>query len=223
MVQQVETGPLERGETMRSKAAETLRELLVDGTLVPGTRVNEVVLAKTLAISRGPLREAIQQLAGEGLLNMSEGRGARVPVFGRDEVDAIYVVREALEGMAARLAAMDGPSAGARLLEILRKTGDVIERGDGGSYPLAVDLDIHSAIVEMSGNQILINRSRELVLQLRLVRAKSGHSKTRANQAFLEHQRVVEAIGAGDGDASEALMREHIREARMSAMASVQL
>src|SRR4051794_27841584 len=95
---------LAREDTFVNRTEEVLRERILDGTIRPGERLNEVTLAAALGISRGPLREAIQRLTSEGLLTVISHRGAFVRTFSRAEVVELYELRAALELHAVRLA-----------------------------------------------------------------------------------------------------------------------
>ena len=95
--------PLEN-RTLREQALDHLREEILSSRLEPGTELSEVALARSLGISRGPLREALGQLAAEGLVTMVPRRGAVVTRLTRREFLDAYQVREALESLALRLA-----------------------------------------------------------------------------------------------------------------------
>ena len=96
--------PLARS-TLPQAAAERLRALIVEGTLAPGTRLNERELSEQLGVSRTPLREAFRLLASEGLLDQLPNRGVQVAALSRDDVRQAFEVMAALEGLAGELAA----------------------------------------------------------------------------------------------------------------------
>ena len=84
---------LTRDGTFSRRTEVVIRDMILDGTIPPGERLNEVALASALGISRGPLREAIQRLAGEGLLTVISHRGAFVRTFEAREIDELYDMR----------------------------------------------------------------------------------------------------------------------------------
>ena len=91
--------------SLRDEAVQALRTMIVDGTLAAGTRINEAELAATLGISRGPLREAIQRVGAEGLIQFRRNRGAFVRELALGDIRDMYEARLVIEGMAARWAA----------------------------------------------------------------------------------------------------------------------
>src|SRR5579863_4831378 len=99
----ISTAKLEN-RTLRQQVADHLREEILSSRLAPGTELGEVALARSLGISRGPLREALGQLAAEGLVTMIPRRGAVVTRLTRSEFIDAYQVREALESLAMKLA-----------------------------------------------------------------------------------------------------------------------
>ncbi|WGS18068.1 GntR family transcriptional regulator [Bradyrhizobium sp. ISRA463] len=118
---------LEPGPTLTQSRllAERLRQSLLDGAFAPGTRLNEVHLARTMSVSRTPLRAALQTLAGEGLLHHTPNRGFTVPEQSLSAMIDAYEMRALAEGLAARLAAERGISEAARLrLEAALAAGD---------------------------------------------------------------------------------------------------
>lgn len=209
---------------VRSLANEVVDRVvaaIISGEFEPGQRISESLLARQLGISRGPVREALNQL--EGKLVQREPRfGARIINFDRDALEELFFLREALEGMAARLAAQRAPKDWGQKTELmLRRHGDDIRNGGGRSYAQrGDDEDFHLSIVRAAGcsriERILLS---EVNYQLRIARLKSSMREGRAEEALREHLDIAEAIRAGDPDAAEAVMRRHIASARRSALA----
>ena len=110
--------------TFASMVGERIRSNIIDGTLPPGSQLNEVELASSFGVSRGPVREALQRLIQEGLLRSEPHRGVFVPVMTDEDIDDVYLAREALETAAVRRIARMGWSASAF------KALDSIVRGD---------------------------------------------------------------------------------------------
>src|ERR1700754_5285926 len=119
--------------TLSGELAERIRQDLLDGVLAPGSRINEVSLSRELAVSRTPLRAALQMLAGEGLLTYTPNRGFTVRAFPLSEIVDAYEMRALAEGLAARLAAERGRSDEARMkIEEALARGDQILAGESG-------------------------------------------------------------------------------------------
>lgn len=203
-------GPLERrAQTFSGRSVAVLRDMVLSGLLSPGQRLNEVELARALEISRGPLREAIQRLASEGLLTIVSHRGAYVRTFDAGELRDLYELRVALETHAVRLAAErltadDVADVGG----LLDETREVLAAADDRAYP--EELDFHQRIVALTGNQALLGATVEVLRQIHLARSRSGQQPRRARDAYDEHRAVVDHVAAGDGEAAARLMRAHL-------------
>ncbi len=96
--------------TLASMVGERIRASILDGDVVPGTQLNEVELAASFGVSRGPVREAIQRLIQEGLLRSEPHRGVFLPLLTTADIEDIFLTREALESTALRN--ITGTSAG---------------------------------------------------------------------------------------------------------------
>lgn len=189
-----------------------LREKILSGEYEPGERVNEIKLAETLKISRSPVREALQTLAGEGLVRTVSGRGAYVATFDVPTVGHLSEVRSALECAAANLAAQRASEQDLDQLELfLVRTKDAL--GDTG-LPYPRDLDFHQQILKLSGNPKLVETARGIALQLQLARARSGEQPARAQHAYEEHYRIYQALRDRDAAAAAAAMGDHLAAAR---------
>lgn len=206
-------GPPEEGLTVLSRdslgaqVARWLRDRIVTGELEPGERVNEVTLATQLEVSRGPIREALQQLASEGLVELRPKRGAYVRTFDRDQLVNLYAVRIVLEMLAARLAAARRTDT---QLAALRSSIAKASEGVAAEAHYPFELDLHRLIVDAAGNPELSRFLSLVNQQIRLGRARSGWEPQRAPSAVKEHVAIVDAVAAGDPDAAAAAMQAHL-------------
>ena len=200
-------------KTLSEQVFNELKDAIIAGDLEQGSKITEDRLAKQYGISRGPLREAIRRLESIRLLVRVPHAGMRVVVLTSEIMEEIYTVREALEGMSARLAAQrmsdDDISS---LSELLDKHQNSIDKSQGKHYfQREGDLDFHFRIAKASHNQWLIDLlSSELYQLLRMCRQRSGQTPARPLQALQEHRRIVEAIQMRDPELAELLMRRHI-------------
>ncbi len=206
--------------SLTERLHEQLRKEIVEGLIPAGSKLSEPELARRFGISRGPLREVIRRLEAGHLVELKANVGARVVALSPDQLLEIYVVREALEGMAARLAAARmTPREVADLRSLLDGHEHRVEHltgQDGWAYfQKEGDLDFHFRIVKGSGNQRLCRLlCNDLYHLVRMYRYQFGMSSPRAKPAFSEHLQIVDAIEAGDGEQAEMLMRFHIRASR---------
>ncbi|MDE2405085.1 MAG: GntR family transcriptional regulator [Sphingomonadales bacterium] len=204
--------------------AERIEAAIVSGTLEPGSRISEQALAAQLGVSRGPLREAIRRLEGRKLLTRTTNIGVRVAALSLKDLHEILLVREALEGMAAGLAATamsDGEIAALRKLVESHGRQKALAEGKG-YYQESHDEDFHVRIVTGSGNARLAEMlTGDLYYLLRVYRYRSSTKPGRAKAALDEHMAVVAAIAARDPATAEAAMRTHLRNARANLEAQI--
>ena len=178
-------------------------------------------IAAEPAVSRGPLREAMQRLARDGLVRIESHRGAFVRVLDADEVRALFEVRVSLERTAAALAAeRAGHDEIAALRELIASSRGAVEGAAEPHYPER--LDLHHLIVRSTRNPALIRYLQLVNQELKLVRARSGFQTTRAPEALDEHVRIVDAIEARDPHAAREAMAVHLQSALSSTLGLLQ-
>ncbi|WP_319536918.1 GntR family transcriptional regulator [uncultured Vibrio sp.] len=207
----------EKEHTKSETLTESLIEAIVNGDVTPGSKISEPELARKYQVSRGPLREALMRLEGLGLIERIPHVGARVITFSPEKLIELYSVREALEGMAARLAARHITQEELLSLEMLLSTHSKhIDQVEGSSYfHQHGDFDFHYRIIQASRNSKLITLlCDELYHLLRMYRYQSPRSQSRPNEALNEHKYILEAIRNRDEELAEMLMRRHISGSR---------
>ncbi|CAM3098456.1 GntR family transcriptional regulator [Vibrio neptunius] len=213
----MKTKTTEKENTKSESLTEILIEAIVEGDLEPGSKISEPELAKRFEVSRGPLREAIMRLEGLGLIERIPHVGARVITFSPEKLVEIYAVREALEGMAARLAARYISREELLSLELLlAKHSKHIDEVAGASYfHQEGDFDFHYRIIQASRNSKLIALlCDELYHLLRMYRYQSPRAQSRPKEALNEHKFILQAIRNRDEELAEMLMRRHISGSR---------
>lgn len=198
----------QRPRSVREAAYNHLREAILGGRLVPGERISEPGLAESLGISRTPVREALQRLSQEGLVELVPAKGARVRVLSREEVREVYEVRALLEAEAARLAAQHAtPDELSRLAGLL----EALDRIPRDQYPeqMQVDFEFHTRLVEAAHHRTLARIYGDLRSSLALVRAfqqtLSQHPKTRE-----QHQKILHALFRRDPSEAARAAQEHV-------------
>ena len=188
--------------------AERLRDDILRGALRPGERINEADVSARYGVSRTPVREAIRQLARDGLVDVQPYRGASVVKLGRDEIRDIFEAREAIEGMAARLATQR--MSDTRRLEILSEL-QAHRRAIEGGRDVRPPIDLHAVLLEESKNPLLSATMERFTSLLATLRAESVRVKARRERSSREHLATAERIAEGDADGAEAAIRAHIR------------
>ncbi|EAR61817.1 transcriptional regulator, GntR family protein [Neptuniibacter caesariensis] len=203
--------------TLADRVCEQIVNAIVIGEIPPGQKISEPELARTYGISRGPLREAMRRLEALRLVERKPHVGARVVNLSAKELVEIYRVREALEGMACRLAAENMPQDEIDSLRaLLNEHEESIEQLDGRSYfQKEGDLDFHYRIVHGSKNSKLLEfLGGDLYHLVRMYRYQFSVSSSRPKRALKEHRQIIDAIEARDPELAEMLMRRHIGSAR---------
>lgn len=207
---------------LHEEAVDRLRDLIVQGELQPGERLNERVLCDKLGISRTPLREAIKLLATEGLVALLPNRGAIVAGLDTARLAETLQVMGALEGLAGELACRHAPAE--RIAEIRSLHEEMLEmhrRGDLAGY-FRHNQAIHMKIVEASGNAVLANTYRQLNVNVRRARYMANLSRERWDAAVREHEAILAALEARDVRALKRLLRDHLANKLASVMTGLE-
>jgi DNA-binding GntR family transcriptional regulator len=201
-----------RGRTTEA-VSDALREAILEGVLPPSTWLREDELAATFGVSRTPVREALRRLADEGLAVKTAHHGTVVAPLSMEDILALYVVREDLEGLAARLAAVRCPP---ETLARLRSVHDEMEqsaaREDAPSL-VRQNLVFHRLLREAAGNSYLERFLTQVEHAVRRV-PSSFTRPGRPAGVVAEHAAVLKAIEAGDGEGAERAARQHMHNAR---------
>lgn len=205
--------PLKR-RGMAQDVADRIRDAILAGEIEPGTRLNEVEMAASLSVSRGPVRDAIILLRQEGLLQGDWHRGSRVTVFTHKDLEEIYSLRYVIELLAVQRL-IEGRTD--RDLEILQARAEDIERiaakGDRGEM-LQADIAFHDAIYACAGHdrleQVWLGLRSQIALLL--LNRQQGHDDYRA-RIGPEHWEMFRVIRDQDTAKAEGLVQDHIQTA----------
>lgn len=197
--------------TAADKTFIQLRTDIVEGEIASGSKLSEQELSTKYSVSRAVIREAINRLESCHLVERKANVGARVVDITREGLSELYDVREALEGMAARLAATHmSDDEIADLKQLLNTHLQTVKNGDT-YYQEAGDVDFHYRIIQGSKNShlisVLIDSNYHLI---RMYRVQLGMAGPRVTTAFDEHKHIVQAISNRDAELAEMLMRRHI-------------
>jgi DNA-binding GntR family transcriptional regulator len=201
--------------SLADRAYDLFREGLRTGTFRPGQRLLETELAEQLGMSRTPVREAIRRLQSEGLIAHLPARGLCVATYDAAQVDELYVMREALEGTAARLAAQHAGKPEITLLQRMLEQ----EAGLSGEAAAEHNRRFHRALHQAAHNRYLLRSLSAISDALLLLGPTTLETPGRAAAARAEHARIVAAIAARDSAAAEAAARAHIAAAHEARLA----
>jgi DNA-binding GntR family transcriptional regulator len=193
---------------MSQEISVLIRQAIIDGTLVPGQRIVESKLATDLAVSLTPVREAVRQLVGEGILTIEPNRGPSVRILNEEDAFELYSLRAMLEALAIRQAVSRPEAERAAISGIFQEMVDSVANEEVPSL-LAHSTRIHEGIVALSKHERLISMYRSLLLQISVLNRVTGERSTKQHEVDW-HRPVVEALLGNDPDRAEAVMREHI-------------
>lgn len=198
---------------------DSLRDAIWEGRFARGARVREEDVAKTLGVSRTPVREALQRLQQRGLLENRPGRGLTVAELSKRQVLELYAMREILEGSAARFAAEQASRADIEILDHLQR--DLSQAPDEPLTLVKLNRRFHLAIYEAAHNDYLLQALDSLHDSMALLNSATFRAPNLRQESDAEHRGIVEAIARRDPDAAETLAREHIRRAQRTRFATL--
>ena len=211
---QITSGPTRRQDlsfkSRHGDIAERLRLLILDGSFEPGRHISEKELTERFNVSRTPVREALKGLASEGLIRLTPNRGAFVTEVSAGDLDETFQVMGALEALAGELAARnmsDHDIAHLATLHAAMMTHYAARRL--GPY-FVLNQQIHNAILEGAGNFVLVDQYRQLAARMRLVRFRATMSEARWAQAVSDHEEILAALKARDGQRLSRILRSHL-------------
>ncbi len=202
-------GRPQRVASRGTDAIARIRAALVDGSLAPGERIRETDLAQRFGMSRTPVREAIHRLRVKGLISHQDG-ALVITRLSRRQIDEIYAMRETLEGMAARLAAINAKPQDIEDLSILISSEATAVSAHGRAR---INTKFHSLLAVLADNAYLSLAIEDLSDTLTLLGLTTLLDETRFAEARSEHESIVAAIAAGDAEAAEARIRFHLQGA----------
>ena len=196
--------------TLPASLAEQLRQLITEGELPAGARLNERALGDRLGVSRTPLREAFRLLAAEGLIEHTPNRGAQVVKLSEQDIRDSFEVMSGLEALSGELACRRITAD--ELAEIRALTFEMLAshaRQDLPSY-YRLNRAIHDRINRAARNRLLTQVYATLNLRIQNLRFRSNFDRDKWNKAAREHTEMVDALEARDGAGLAAILRAHL-------------
>lgn len=196
---------------MAKDAYTLILEAIEGGVYKPGDRLVESELADRFGVSRTPVREALQRLETQAMLTR-DGRSLIVASLDHNQLAELYVVRTELEGLAARLAARHATDEEVRVLRLMVAEDRALLGGDPRALSRA-NKRFHKQIHLASHNRFLVQQLDLVHRSMALMTNTSFAAEGRDGPALTEHDRIVAAIEARDGEAAHAALRAHISKA----------
>jgi DNA-binding GntR family transcriptional regulator len=197
--------------SMPDEVANTLREVILDGDIQPGTWLREAEVARELKVSRTPVRDAFRILASEGLVTINANQGAVVSAMSSDDVLELYVMRATLEGLAARLAARRAPQQCfeefAKLIPEMKRAGEKKQYAELSR----LNFQFHTIVRDAAGNRYLERALEQVQTAARRFPDPTLGLPGRVEESIDEHVTLADAISTGDADEAERLAVEHMK------------
>ncbi|KPC81887.1 GntR family transcriptional regulator [Streptomyces sp. NRRL S-4] len=198
------------GRTGRSAVSSGIREALAAGDMVPGQRLVEQELSEVFRATRSSVREALQDLAAEGLVELIPRRGARVRVVSVEEAIQITECRALLEGLCARRAAeYASKEVRQELKDIGSAMGRAVAEGDPDAYSV-LNRRLHESIGEVSDQKVAQALLERMNGQMVRYQFRLALRPGRPAQSLPQHLAIIDAVVAGDPEAAEAAARAHV-------------
>jgi len=199
---------------LHGQVTQRLRQMLVEGHIAPGAKLNERELCEELNVSRTPLREAIKTLAAEGLVELLPNRGAIAVELGEADILNTFEVMAGLEGLSGELAAQRiGAEALAEIKALHFEMKAAYMRRDLSNY-YRLNAAIHRAINTAAGNPVLTATYNQVNARLQALRFRSNQDGEKWQRAMEEHDRMVDALERRDSAALRAELVAHLGHKR---------
>ena len=195
---------------LSQKVYWALKTEIIKGSLKPGTKLSEGKIAKQLGVSRTPIRETLMQLAAEGFVKMNPNQAVVVSNASLEDVQEVLQIRGVLEGLAARLATKTINEEEIKELEKYQKRMEHYTNKDDVLAFSEMDAEFHELILNICGNNRLIQIRKNLSEQAHRYRIRSLSVPGRLKYSLKEHQEIIEALKRKDAEQADRLSQKHI-------------
>ena len=201
---------IEGYELLSQKVYRILKTEIVKRYLKPGTKLLEVKIAKQMGVSRTPIREAIRELAAEGFVKIIPNQGVIVSIASIEDTQEVLQIRSVLEGLAARLATKVINGEEIKELEKYIEQMEYYANKDNALAFSKMDVKFHELILNICGNNRLIQIRKNLSDQAHRYRIRSLSIPGRLKHSLKEHQEIVKALKRKDSEQAGRLSQKHI-------------
>lgn len=200
-----------RNQALGEQIAHELRVQIITGSIAPGTPLVEDTLAETFDTSRGPVRDALRELELEGLVERGPSRrgGLIVKGLSSEDITELYALREAMEGLAVRLASGRSTADWSRARRAINDLREAADSGDALAFA-DFDMDFHTQLYEQSGNQRLVRVWEQfrptfaVMLNVTTAQDRDLHPSAEA------HVELLDAIQRGDREVAVTMLSAHL-------------
>jgi DNA-binding GntR family transcriptional regulator len=201
---------IEGYELLSQKVYRALKTEIIKGSLKPGTKLSEGKIAEQMGVSRTPVREALKELAAEGFVKMNPNQAVVVSNASVEDIQEVLQIRGVLEGLAARLATKTINEEEIKELEKYQKQMEYYTKKDDVLAFSEMDAEFHELILNICGNNKLIQIRKNISDQAHRYRIRSLSIPGRLKYSLKEHQEIVEALKRKDAEQADRLSQKHI-------------
>lgn len=196
--------------TLHDEVLERVRDMIIEGRLEPGQRINEGQVGALLGVSRTPMREAIKTLASEGLVEIQPAKGAVVRKFSARDLYQVLEVLKALEQLGGQIACEQASDETIEAIHALhRRMLEYYAARERLEY-FKLNQAIHSAMVAASGNQVLVEMHGTLQSRIKRLRFIGNEGPEKWAGAVAEHEEMMAALLKRDAQALSAAIGRHM-------------
>lgn len=196
-------------QNVSEELIKMIKKQILAGELNPGDRIVETKLARQLGLSQSPIREALRQLQGEGIIKIVPNKGPSVVALEMKDIFEVYSIRSMLEGLAMRMAVHNATDEEIDELERFYESMKTKLHDDSVAYLLEDSLQIHETIIRLSNHSRLHKMYQSITFQVALVNRMLGVRSSK-QQEVEEHGELIAALKKRDPDEAEHIMRKHI-------------
>jgi DNA-binding GntR family transcriptional regulator len=199
-------------QSLHASLVAPLREMILSGELRPGEKVPEEQLCEQFGVSRTPIREALKVLAAEGVLQILPHRGAIVSRITEDQINEMFPIMASLERLAGMLACQTASDADiARVRALHDEMMAFYKAGEEANY-LRNNRLIHEAFFVIAGNITLLSFYQQILTRIHSCRFVVRKTPEHWRKAMAEHEEMIEAFEARDGERLAALLEHHVTD-----------
>lgn len=211
-------GPLQRPRSLNALAYESLKEGILTGKLVVGEIYSELELARTLGISRTPVREALLRLAAENFIVFYSRKGMSVNYFSKKDIEDIFELREAVEeAIITKLVGNLNEDQIRVAKNILAEQEKCIKNKYDENLFLEIDRKFHLFFIEASGNRFMAQTYNNIRDYMAIAARKALMKKGRVKEVINEHKAILEALSEEDTMKAKEALRKHLINSKLTA------
>ena len=210
MTEAAEAYPRIQRRTLHEEVLERLRDMIIEGRLEPGQRINEGAVGAQLGVSRTPLREAIKSLASEGLVEMQPAKGAVVRRFSLRDLREILEVIKSLEQLGGRIACAQATDAQIAEVVALHERMMALYAEQNRLEYFKLNQAIHTSFVQNSGNAVLAEMHETLQARIKRLRYVGNSEPSKWANAVAEHEEMIKALKKRDANRLAEVVGRHL-------------